>query len=183
MSEENRGTMSLITIEKQALLGKLKENLGDHDTLLEETTEEYWKQLALDLDKKKKSFHKKIKEYIKDFNSECKRVAKAIADRDDEAASFNRFDSFYYCLDFELPKPKDHSEDYKTAINMVEYDVHSNFALKTEEFNKYVLNKWDWAVQFKNTSQYLLSSGAVGIGNANPTGYVNIKAFNALNKF
>lgn len=58
-------------------------------------------------------------------------------------------------LFFELPKPEDHTEDYDTAIAMLEWCKDDLIELDQQEFGMYVLDKWRWELAFAaNTMSY-----------------------------
>ena len=58
-------------------------------------------------------------------------------------------------LHFDLPKPEDYTEDYDTAIAMLEWAQGETIELTQHEFTMYVLDKWRWEQSFMaNTSIY-----------------------------
>lgn len=57
---------------------------------------------------------------------------------------------------FTLPVPEDHTDDFDTAISMVEWEVNSTVELEYGEFEQYVLGKWRWRASFAaNTQSYV----------------------------
>lgn len=59
-------------------------------------------------------------------------------------------------LGFALPEPVDYSDQYDTAISMLEWEVDEEVTLAEHDFQRYVLNKWEWARMFAaNTQSYL----------------------------
>jgi hypothetical protein len=59
---------------------------------------------------------------------------------------------------FSLPVPEDHTDDFNTAIAMVEWEVGNTIALEQHDFEQYVLNQWHWRASFAaNTGSYLAS--------------------------
>ena len=56
---------------------------------------------------------------------------------------------------FSLPVPEDHTEDFDTAIQMLEWDKNNTVVLSTREFRMYVQNEWGWQAAFAaNTMSY-----------------------------
>ena len=55
-----------------------------------------------------------------------------------------------------LPVPEEHSNDYQSAIGLLEMAVDDTIKLSQDEYQTYVLDKWGWAVSFAaNTRSYL----------------------------
>lgn len=52
-----------------------------------------------------------------------------------------------------MPAPQDHTDDYDTILNMLEYSVDENLELEYQEFRQYVENDWHWytAADITNT--------------------------------
>lgn len=53
-----------------------------------------------------------------------------------------------FIMDLDLLKPENHADDYIRAINMVKMNCRNEIALREDEFNQYVLNRWDWIRSF-----------------------------------
>lgn len=57
---------------------------------------------------------------------------------------------------FNLPLPEEHTDDFDTAIEMIDWEVGDEVELEHQEFEQYVLNKWRWAASFAgNTQSYV----------------------------
>lgn len=55
-----------------------------------------------------------------------------------------------------LPEPEDHTSDFDTALQMLEWEVGDTIELSRRDFQRYVLNQWEWAAGFAaNTESYL----------------------------
>lgn len=55
-----------------------------------------------------------------------------------------------------LPEPVNYTEEYRTAIAMVEWAVGDTVDLTQRDFERYVLNKWEWTANFAaNTTMYI----------------------------
>jgi hypothetical protein len=59
---------------------------------------------------------------------------------------------------FSLPVPEDHTEDFDTIVQMLEWDKGKSVELTQSEFRTYVENEWGWQHSFAaNTGSYLAS--------------------------
>lgn len=59
-------------------------------------------------------------------------------------------------LGFRLPEPIDYTSAYDTALAMCEWSVSDSLELGQHDFERYVLNQWEWAGMFAaNTQSYL----------------------------
>ena len=57
---------------------------------------------------------------------------------------------------FSLPVPEDHTADFDTAIEMLEWDQGKTVQLSYHDFQQYVQNQWGWRASFAaNTESYL----------------------------
>lgn len=50
--------------------------------------------------------------------------------------------------------PRDYKEDYDTAISMLEWEVADEIVLDQEQFTRYVLDKWQWKMNFDATTAF-----------------------------
>jgi hypothetical protein len=55
---------------------------------------------------------------------------------------------------FRLPAPKDQTEDYDTAIEMLNWAVGNEVELTQQEFRQYIFDDWSWSQNWllSNTS-------------------------------
>jgi len=57
---------------------------------------------------------------------------------------------------FSLPVPEDHTEEFDTAIEMLQWETGEEVQLDQHDFQRYVQNRWGWAASFAaNTQSYL----------------------------
>jgi hypothetical protein len=57
---------------------------------------------------------------------------------------------------FSLPVPEEHTDDFDTAIAMLEWDTGEEIEINLAEFKMYVENEWGWQRSFAgNTQSYL----------------------------
>jgi len=66
-----------------------------------------------------------------------------------------------------LPMPQDMTEEYNTVIKMLEMSSDKEIKLSSEDFSRFVEDKWDWTISFlsnnapySKTAQCLASSPA-----------------------
>ena len=58
-------------------------------------------------------------------------------------------------ISIELPKPVDHTKDYKRIIKMLEMTSEVDIELSDHEFDKYIMDNWEWKEHaFLANSQY-----------------------------
>jgi hypothetical protein len=56
---------------------------------------------------------------------------------------------------FSMPVPEDHTDDFDTAVRMLEWHQGDTVTLSQYEFTEYVENKWGWRASFAaNTESY-----------------------------
>lgn len=61
---------------------------------------------------------------------------------------------------FALPVPEDHTSDFTTAIEMLQWETGDQVVLDERDFRRYVQNRWEWEQSFHaNTGSYLASAG------------------------
>lgn len=55
-----------------------------------------------------------------------------------------------------LREPQDYTEEFDRTISMIEWSQGDTMDLSEKDFQRYVLNKWEWAEAFaSSTAQYL----------------------------
>lgn len=57
---------------------------------------------------------------------------------------------------FSLPEPEDHTDDFDTAIQMLEWDIGDEVNLSMGEFQQYIQNEWRWQQAFAGSTQSYL---------------------------
>lgn len=58
----------------------------------------------------------------------------------------------------DLPEPRNYTDSYTSAIKALEWEVNDTVELDQAEFNRLVLNNWEWAQNFAATTQSYLAS-------------------------
>jgi hypothetical protein len=57
---------------------------------------------------------------------------------------------------FALPVPEDHTDEFNTAIEMLEWEQGESVVLDQRDFMRFVQNRWEWEASFlRNTGSYL----------------------------
>lgn len=57
---------------------------------------------------------------------------------------------------FHLPVPEDHTDEFNTAIEMLQWEKNQAVKLDQADFRRFVQNRWEWAASFAaNTGSYL----------------------------
>lgn len=62
-------------------------------------------------------------------------------------------------LGFRLPEPVDYTGNYDTAIAMVEWEVGDTVTLSAGDFERYVLDQWEWAGVFATSTRAYVEGG------------------------
>lgn len=57
-----------------------------------------------------------------------------------------------------LPEPRDYTEEFDRAIAMVEWAEGTSIDLTERDFQRYVLNSWEWAGAFAASTQSYIKS-------------------------
>jgi hypothetical protein len=155
-SDEDVNFMNQVVIEKDKLLVVLKENKAKHDEILTEALKGYWDLATEKLQKKKKEFEAALKDVQDDFNHLISKVENRINEKEkfDDLMVVGLY--FKYNKDLELKYPEDHSRDYDKAIRLVEMSAYDKISLNEDEFNRYVMNDWEWKSSFlvSNSAYY-----------------------------
>jgi len=56
-----------------------------------------------------------------------------------------------------LPEPVDYTEEYRTALARLDWEISDEVELDHEEFAQLVLNQWSWARHFAASTQSYLA--------------------------
>ncbi len=154
MSEEiinNR--LSLVRIRKAELLTILKENLDKHNEIYNASTQAYYETLRAE-------FNTKVKD-IKKLTALIKRKLKKVTTCEPNEGLY----AFHSLLGIQTKKPTSYEDYYLAAIRKIEISIDETFALDDAEFQKYVLNNWEWSGQFiSGATQYI--TGCMSLNSA-----------------
>jgi len=98
--------------------------------------EELLEKLGEKLKLHKIVYQESLKAFKKNYVNHLKMLIKK--------ANKNKFVTY-----MDLIVPKNHEEDYHTAIKMIKMSCRDEIELTDREFKQYILNKWDWMETFK----------------------------------
>lgn len=139
----------VIEVNRLVLLEKLEANLLKHQQDYEEAMAGY-----------KDELRKKIEEGYVNAKEQVERsYHRAVEEADaltPESISKRR-DHIRFMEDIwiQMPVPKSFADDYRSAIDMVRWDVRDTLELSYAEFNCFVRDQWDWRDEFDTvTSNY-----------------------------
>jgi len=138
-----------ITINREKLLTKLKENLKDHKAIYMEAQVGYFERLRKALLDLSAGAHAKLKEF---------EVLDTPAD-EQAALDFHVTDLIEPFSGLE--QPVSYAEAYEEAIELFTWDETPSIELRFGEFRKLVLDKWDWQEVFLAQSAHLGSGSAI----------------------
>jgi len=55
-------------------------------------------------------------------------------------------------LCFNLPEPADHTEDYESAIEMLQWCIKDTVQITKSNYDNFIRDKWSWSSNFSATS-------------------------------
>lgn len=130
----------MVTVEKNKLLNTLKVNKANHVEKYKESMSGYQElateQLEKEFVKAKKRLENSvtmIKSQIDNFNPDEPLL--------DNIVLLDR-------VAFTLRAPKNYESSYDVAIEMAEWEVGDTIELTQSEFQKFVMDNWDWKEDF-----------------------------------
>ena len=140
--------MREVKVKRFELLQKIKENRVKHIAEYREGVAGY-KELAL----------KKVAEIVqkaeKDLRDNVERISAKILEMTPEEIENGPGSSVIILqqLSFVLPVPVSHEKDYNQVISMLEMSVDEHLTIRSDEFSCYVMDDWDWKVEFENLTK------------------------------
>jgi len=57
-----------------------------------------------------------------------------------------------------LPEPRDYTDAFDRAIKMIEWSIGDTVELSEHDFQRYVLNDWEWQQAFASSTQMYVGS-------------------------
>ncbi len=143
----NPESLSNITVSSDDLLRILKENLEAHNEVFNASTQAYYETLRAELEGKKEQ----AETLVKTFAAKLENVT--TVDPSDSLGDY------YHIFTFKAKKPVSYESHYTSAIRKVELSQRKEFSLSDSEFQRYILNNWEWKADFiNNATTYLNSS-------------------------
>ena len=88
---------------------------------------------------------KEVEEALENRRVQLRRVFKIVIDDIDNKPDFQPINSYNY------PKPDDHRDAYTKAIKMVEMSQDDVIELDDSQFDRLVMDNWEWKDNLKHT--------------------------------
>ena len=164
-------TFNEVVMKKGDLLKALNANKEKHDTLFEVSVSGYWELATQKLAEKKIKLKTALKEFEQDLelsftnletdiNRSLGKIANNIKEKEELPSSvlYSNFYSKGFSWDnsISLTYPVNHSDDYARVISMMDASIYDTVKLSTTDYDRYVLNNWEWKNQFVSTANFLL---------------------------
>lgn len=143
----------IVKVKKEELLAKIRENRAAHIKEYEEAVDAFKEMATREIQK----LHSVLNEGVK----EVKKELKVYQGNVDEGALKVAFNIKMPQIALNLITPEDKRDDYDKLITMFEMEVEDVVELTQGEFNQYIHDETDWAVQAKmsNSSYLALTKG------------------------
>ena len=111
--------------------------------------------ISVDKDQLIKTLKKNRKKHVGIFEKAQvayrERVVQWLDQTLDDAKNGREFQTF-----ITLPQPENHTADFDTAIEMLEWDKSPEVTLTQRDFQRFVQNQWEWRASFAaNTQAYV----------------------------
>lgn len=124
--------MNKVTVSRDALLEKLRENRQRHAEIYADALDGYRDQVR-----------DRLRGLLADFGD------------DDSFRALVDNNRLYLDEVLDLPVPEDHTDDYDLAIQMLEMSIDDDVTLTSIEFRKFVNDEWEWKHRWEaNTAAY-----------------------------
>lgn len=140
-----------VTVRRDKLLATLKDNLERHKASYDSAVAGYKNTAKAELERHVVKSHKSIDD------SAAMIVAKI--DRFDPSDPLSDTVTLLSGISFRLDVPRDHSKSYEVAIQMAEWEVGDTIELTQSQFQCFVLDDWDWKVDFENVTRSYIGKG------------------------
>jgi len=160
MTAPDYSTTSLdqITVPKNTLLAKLRENRQTHEEIFKAACEGFWLQAKEKLARRAEQFTAAQTAATAEFCGKLADFQGAIETKNRDlltAFPHTGYDG-KWTLDFKtdwVPTyPINYLEDYDRAINMLEFSVADKVTLNAQDFDAYARNNWKWKTEFGKTN-------------------------------
>lgn len=164
MENKEITTLDRITIEKSKLLEALRENREKHETVYELAVSGYWIAARKNVQEKRTKFENIVEESLASFQKEFSRIKEDFIvawqktsgqlEAHDKTIGFNFYNSIRFTNNtnevngWHLVYPTNHLEDYDKTIRKVELSCYDKIQLDDKEFDRYVMNNWEWRENF-----------------------------------
>ena len=144
-------SLNNITISKVDLLQILRENLEAHNEVFNAATQAYYENLRAELEESKG----KAEALAKLLSEKLENVTTT-----DPNAGMEDFRHGFY---IRAVKPTSYESFYKTAIRKAELSQREEFVLADSDFQRYVMNNWEWKNEFINNATTYLGNSSFAV--------------------
>lgn len=167
--EKQFANMSEVVMKKDELIKALVENKAKHDALFDAAVAGYWTTAKAQLDEKRKQLYTALDEFQEDAETQLDRVVQKVDAKEILPQSIN-VKGFTWSSYLSLAYPANHTTDYERAIRMMSASVYDEVKLSVNEFDRYVMNNWEWKNQFVASNSLYITTG-VYYPRGNPSGF------------
>jgi len=158
--ETPKASMQEVVMKKEKLIKSLIENKAKHDTLFEIAVQGYWEKAKEKLEEKSKTLTISVKELENDIKYQLNKIYTKLEQKETLPSSIS-YHGFTWNSSLNLPYPENHSNDYERAIRMMQSSIYDEVKLSENEYDRYVLNNWEWKQSFINNNiQYTAMTGS-----------------------
>lgn len=158
IEQDTHANMHNIVIEKEKLLGILRDNRNRHDAIYAIACSGYWEQSKTELEAKQAEIEKAIEEFKGDSAREAGKYLEKIEKKERFGDGVYLTSQLKVKASVQLPYPENRTSDYGRAIKMIELSVYNTVELNENEFDAYVLNNWEWKKKFVDTNDRYVKS-------------------------
>lgn len=173
--KEEIASMTNVVIEKAELLKILKDNKEKHDVIFDAACDGYWNLAKEKIEEKKLEFEKAINEAKEEFTYELSKISAKLEKKEKFDYDGAIVVHFKYNSALNLKYPESHARDYERSIRLVELSVYNRVNLNDTEFERYIMNNWEWRNSFLAANNlYAMSGCSIGSGfTSNSTTYAS----------
>jgi len=167
LNNNDTASMSYVTMDKNKLIEILKENKDKHDAIFDAALEGYWEAAKVKIEEKKKEFSSFFAETQKDIEFQFSKFLEKLDSKIPLSNTASVALKFNVNQFLGIIYPENHSTDYEKAIRKLELSIFDKVTLSEEEYERYVLNNWEWRNSFLASNTSYINS-AVPAGNFPP---------------
>lgn len=136
-----------VQVNREKLLSTLQENKTKHES-------DYKEALGMYAELAKQNVQESYEKAKADLEKNYYKNLNLIEEFKPDDIDYSKYSGHFLLLHgtaVNLPLPKNYSNQYQDAINMVSWDVNETLVLTHSEFKCFVMDEWDWSYEFKNT--------------------------------
>lgn len=144
--EKETNSLGMVSVEKSQLLKIVKKNKEKHDFIYNEAVNGY---------------NEAVNNYLKKVSSEGERIKKLAVEYAKAESHGLKFDKTgLYLVDCHVPSaPVSYAYEYEKTIKKLELATAPKISLQDAEFNRYVMNNWEWRDSFLASNTVYATGG------------------------